>query len=224
MNITGFRADVSRWGLRKSVYKRAMQQLERLLHFRLFVINARPLDPNAPQDAIPEDCSARALHPQEAVRFACNPALEMSIDFINSACARGDLCFGYVEHAALVAYVWIGVHSAPAEDGLWVEFGAGHSYAYKALTLASHRGRHLQECLTHVSDRSLTSRGYLFNIDYIHTLNFPSIAADRRYGNRPIGYAGYVRWFGCTIPFRTPGLKAHSFRFVHRTLVDGVIR
>lgn len=224
MNITIFRTDVARWGLTKSIYMRVMRRLERLLRFRLFVIHARLLDPNAPHDVIPADCSVRALEQEEIEQFARNPELGMTSDFVSNACARGDLCFGYLERGVLVAYVWIGLQSTSAEDGMWVEFGPGHSYGYKALTLASHRGRHLQERLVHLSDRTLTSRGYLYNIDYIHTLNFPSIVADRRYGNRPIGYAGYLNWFGRTIPFRTPGVKARGFRFTHPPPVDGVPR
>jgi hypothetical protein len=213
MQFENFREDVRRWGLTKSLYLRVMRRLEKYLGFRLFVIHSRPLDPNAPQDVIPDDCSARVLEEQELVQFSRNPDLGLSEDFVAKASARGDVCFGYLERGSLVSYVWVGSKPTPAEVGLWVQFGEGHSYGYKALTLPSHRGRHLQECLTHLSDRWLTSHGYRYNIDYIHTLNLPSIVADRRYGNRPIGYAGYVRWFGRTLAFRTPGVKARGFRF-----------
>lgn len=211
--LDALRQDVSRWGLTKSLYIRVMRRLENHLRFRLFVIHTRPLDPNAPQDPLPADCSARVLDQKDLVRFSRNPDLGLSEAFIAKAWARGDACFGYLEHNELVAYTWVGTKPTPAEGGLWVRFNEGHSYGYKALTLPSHRGRHLQEPLIHLTDRWQTSRGLLYNIDYIRTVNLASIVANRRYGNRPIGYAGYLMWFGRTLPFRSPGVKARGFQF-----------
>ncbi len=205
--------DTRRWGLTRSLYVRVMRLLEKVFRFRLFVIHTRPLDPNAPQDVIRIDCSARVIDEKELVQFSQSPELGLSEDFIAKASARGDVCFGYLERNALVAYTWVGTKPTPAEGGLWVQFGEGYSYGYKALTLPSHRGLHLQETLVHLTDRWQTSRGLRYNIDYIHTLNLPSIAANRRYGNRPIGYAGYIVWFGRTLPFRSCGVKARRFRF-----------
>lgn len=213
MQFENLRQDIRRWGLTKSLYLRVMRRLEKYLSFRLFVVSTRAFDPSAPHDVIPDDCAVRVLREQELVQLSRNPELDLSQDFIAKASARGDICFGYLERGALVSYCWAGHKPTPAEAGLWVRFGEGHSYGYKALTLASHRGRHLQECLMHLADRWLTSHGYRYNINYIHGLNLPSIVANRRYGDQPIGYVGYVRWFGRTFPFRSPGVKAGGFGF-----------
>jgi hypothetical protein len=37
--------------------------------------------------------------------------------------------------------------------------------------------------------------------------NFASIGVADFLGRRRIGYAGYVKWFGRSIPFRTPAVK-----------------
>jgi hypothetical protein len=211
--MANLRQDIRRWGANKALYVRTMRRLEKYLRFRLFVIHTRTLDPNAPRDAIPSGCEARVLDSEELLHFSHDPALGLSSDFVAKAAARRDVCFGYLEQGMLVAYTWVGTQSTPAEEGLWVRFGERYSYGYKALTLASHRGRHLQECLVHLTDRWQTARGLLYNIDYIHTLNLPSIVANRRYGNRPLGYAGYLMWFGRKIPFRTPAVAARGFGF-----------
>jgi hypothetical protein len=213
MAIENLRQDMRRWGATKALYVRGMRRLEKYLRFRLFVIHSRPLDPSAPQDAVPPGCEARVVDQYELMQFSHEPALGLSKDFIEKSAARGDVCFGYLERGMLVAYTWVGTQPTPAEGGLWVRFGERHSYGYKALTLASHRGRHLQECLVHLTDRWQTARGLLYNIDYIDTMNLASIVANRRYGNRPIGYAGYWMWFGRKIPFRTPGVAARGFEF-----------
>ena len=213
MSFENLRADIRRWGVVKSVYLRVMRRAEKFLRFRLFVVHARALDPDAPEDELPPGCSTRLILEPELIEFSRDPMLSLSPDSIRKAIARGDLCFGYLERGKLVSYTWIATKPTPAEAGLWVRFSDGHSYGYKGLTLPSHRGRHLPECLVHLTDRWQTAHGCRYNIDYIHTLNLPSIAADRRYGNRPIGYAGYVRGFRRVIPFRSRGAKARGFEF-----------
>ncbi len=222
MPFDNLRDDVRRWGIVKSVYVRVMRLAETCLRFRLFVVHARELNPAAPEDDLPPGCVARVMLESELIEFSRDPMLGLSADSIRRAIARGDVCFGYLERGKLVSYTWVATQPTPAEAGLWVRFGDGHSYGYKALTLPSHRGRHLLECLVHLTDRWQTSHGCRYNIDYIHTGNLPSIVADRRYGNRPIGYAGYVRGFRRVIPFRTRGAKARGFEFFvpSRAIID----
>ena len=160
------------------------------------------------------------LEKDELVELCRDPSLDLSESFIAQACARGDACFGYLHGRALVAYMWIGMKPMPAEAGLWVHFGDEYSYSYKAFTLPSHRGRHLQECLVHLADPWRTSQGSRYNIGHIDTLNFASIVADRRYGNRAVGYAGYIRWFGRAVAFNSPGAKACGFGFVSPTAAE----
>ena len=213
MPFDRLKEDVQRWGFAKSLYIRVMRRLQEWLRFRLFVVHTRLLDPDAPRNPIPEDCSVRVLDEHELQEFSRNPELGLSDAFISAASARGDVCFGYLERDDLVAYTWVANKTAPAEDGFWVLFRPEYSYGYKALTLPSHRGQHLQEHIVHLTDRWQTAHGRRYNIDYIDTLNLASIAADRRYGNRPVGYAGYLRWFGSRVPFHSPGVRAHRFSF-----------
>ena len=208
-----FRDDVRRWGIAAAVYARVMPHLQRLLSFQLFVVHARPLDPNAPISVLPPDCRVDVLDAQALLRYAANPALGMSPSFVAEALARGALCFGYLERDALVSYVWIGVRPTATASGLWVEFASNDSYAYKAFTLPSRRGRRLQQHLSNASDRHLTALGYRYNIDYVDTHNLASIAADRAHGNRAIGYAGFLRGCGRIGPFHSPGVAARGFRF-----------
>ena len=192
---------------------RVMHRLERYAGFHLFVIQSRALNPDPPDDCVPDGCSVRVLTQSELIQFSRNPELSLDRESIVKALARGDVCVGYVDHGELVAYLWGGRAATPAEAGLWVRFGDGYSYGYKALTVPSHQGRHLQERLIHVKDRWLTAHGSRYNINHIRTDNFPSIVADRRYGNRPVGYAGYVKWFGRVWTFHSPAVKARGFRF-----------
>ena len=192
---------------------RVARCLERYAGIHLFVVHTRPLNAEIGEPVVPAGCSVRLMAEDELIESAArNPELGLQAESIVDALARGDICVGYIDQGALVSYTWIGMAAMPMEAGLWIRFGEGYSYGYKALTLPSHRGRHLQESLIHVSDPWLTAHGYRYNMDYIRTDNFASIVADRRYGNRPVGYAGYVKCRGRTWPFHSPGVKARGFR------------
>ncbi len=214
--IDNVREDIRRWGVIKALYVRVMWRLQKYLGFRLFVVHSRVLTGDVPDDDIPDGSSVRMLGEDELTEFSRDPSLGLSASFVAGARARGDVCFGYLERGLLVSYEWIGTKPTPAEAGLWVRFGEGYSYSYKAFTVPAHRGRRLQQRLVHRSEHWRISQGSRYNIGYIDTRNLASIAADRRYGNRPVGYAGYLNWFGRVVPFRTPGAKARGFRFFER--------
>jgi hypothetical protein len=217
MGLQTFVEDVRRWGFARATFVRVMRRIERLLRFRTFVIHARALDPTILPDRIPDGASIRVLTEAELLHFASDPSLDMTHASIKASCARGDVCFGYVEGQTLVSYSWYSTAPTRAEPGLWVRFAEGYSYSYKSFTLPSHRGRHLQHILLRAAEASRTAQGLRYNVDYIHVLNLPSITADRRYGNRPIGYAVIARWFGNIYPFHSPGAKRHGFAFVTRS-------
>jgi len=213
MRFENFKEDVSRWGLRKALFVRLMRRVENYLRFRIFVIHSRTLDANVALDEVPEGAVARLLTEHELLEFARDPQLDLASDSIRTSSARGDICFGYVDQGMLVAYSWYATRATRAEMGLWVRFPDGFSYGYKSFTRPSYRGRHLQECLTHLAERRRIELGARYNIGYIDVLNLSSIKADRRYGNRPVGYAGYARWFGRLRVFHSPGARKCGFEF-----------
>ena len=106
------------------------------------------------------------------------------------------------------------------EAGLWVRVPPNYSYAYKALTLNSHRGRHLQQQLTIANDRALVGKGLTNNIEYIAIYNFPQRTASARYGNRTIGFAGYFRLKGRARPFHSSAVRAVGFQFFNPRITD----
>lgn len=208
-----FAENQKRWGLTKALYVAVMDRLAATLGINAFLINARPLNPNPPVTDIPPDDEIRYLRYEELSSVCANADLEMSEAMARSAMNRGDRCIGYFEDGRLVSYFWCGFNATPAEAGLWVRIPKGYAYAYKALTLASHRGRRLQNLLTHESERWLSLNGYRFNIEYIATHNFAQRRASRRYGNRTVGVAGYARICARVFPFRTPSVKRLHFEF-----------
>jgi len=188
--------------------------LGRVIGLRLFVINSRLLDPDAKVEEQPVDHQVRRMTVEDHPRVVSNEALGISQSFLHAALDRGDVCIGYFVSGELVSYFWCGFSQVPANPDLLVQVPRGYSYAYKAMTLASYRGQHLQEVLTRANDKLLVRDGFSHNIEYIEVVNFPQRRASIRYGNRTIGWAGFFqngnrRWI-----FHTPGVKAIGFAFL----------
>jgi hypothetical protein len=64
-----------------------------------------------------------------------------------------------------------------------------------------------------LADAYLLRRGYTFEVGYMEIDNFASIGVANFLGRRRIGYAGYMKWFGRSIPFRTPAVKKIGAEF-----------
>jgi hypothetical protein len=151
--------------------------------------------------------SLRVVQPEELLKAADDPELEMSHDFVRCALARGDMAFGAFEGDRLVGYTWRTFTAAAYADGLWVRVERPYQYSYKGFTRAAYRGRHIHVGITLLADIHLMERGYTGEIGLINLTNFTSIGVAKYKGRRTIAHAGYVKWFGRRILFSTPGAK-----------------
>jgi len=96
---------------------------------------------------------------------------------------------------------------------LWVKVDPPYHYAYKAFTLPAYRGQRIHIAVSHLSDDYFLERGYTAEVGFSEISNFPSIAAADFLGRRRVGFAGYVKWCGRAVPFRTAGVKRIGFEF-----------
>jgi hypothetical protein len=149
----------------------------------------------------------RIVPPEELLKAAGDPDLDLGLDFVRDALARGDMAFGAFERDRLVGYTWRTFTAAPDRDGLWARVSHPYQYSYKAFTRPSYRRKRIHVAITFVADAYLLRRGYMFEVGYMEIDNFASIGVADFLGRRRIGYAGYVKWFGRSIPFRTPAVK-----------------
>ena len=163
--------------------------------------------------------------PPQLLDAANDPALDMESGFVRAALARGDVAFGAVDGDQLIAYVWRPFGAAPDADGLWVKVDPPYHYAYKAFTLPAYRGKRIHIALSYLSDDYFLERGYTAEVGFSEISNFPGIAAADFVGRKRVGFAGYVKWFGRAVPFRTPGVKRVGFElFEPRPTDDRLFR
>ena len=207
-----WRKDLERWGVVRFLHIRAMTFLRRWL--TLCRVHVRKLDAAAPMPELKAPFTARIATKDDLLEAARDPAMGMQASAIEAALERGDMCGAVFDGDRMVAYTWRSFTTAPHADGLWVTFARPYRYGYKALTRPEYRGMHLQDAAVVVTEAACIERGYTHGVSFVESHNYPSITQDNRRGNRLVGWAGYVKLFGRVYPFRTPGAKRHTFRFV----------
>ena len=200
-------ADVVHWGWKRSAFIRFISMLRRYAGLHIYRINLRALVRQSSEPHLPSGIAVRIAAPDELLKATDDPELDLDLDFVRDALARGDMAFGAFEEDRLVGYTWRTFSAAPDRDGLWARVRHPYQYSYKAFTRPSHRRKRIHVAITFFADTYLLERGYTFEVGYMEIDNFASIGVADCLGRRKIGYAGYVKWFGRCIPFRTPAVK-----------------
>ncbi len=205
--FVNLRRDVKGWGWKRSLLIRFISMLRRYAGLHIYRINVRPLGSPSSEPSLPSGITVRIVPPLELLKAAREPDLDLDLDFVRDALARGDMAFGAFEGDRLVGYTWRTFTAAPDRDGLWARVSHPYQYSFKAFTRPSHRRKRIHVAITSFADAYLLRRGYAFEVGYLEIDNFASIGLADFMGRRKIGYAGYVNWFGRSIPFRTPAVK-----------------
>lgn len=145
---------------------------------------------------------------------AAGHASGLSQAFLDQAEARGDVCIAAFDRDEIVAYVWRSFSQAPHDDRVSVQVQAPYWYTYKMHTMPAYRGQRLAGLLTRYGDQVCHREGLKAGVGFVETHNYASLNANRHAGARAVGIAGYLWLFGRALPFRTPGVVRHTFRFV----------
>lgn len=194
------------------MHERLAGALARHAGLRAFVFFRRALDPATPA-RVPGGVQVRMLEQRDLARVCHRPELELSAEKVAAAYTRGDLCAGAYDSDELVAYCWFAFAPAPHLDGVWADFHRQAVWIYKSLVLPSHRGRGIAPALYRFTDPPCIERGRNFSICCIESHNRPSIAAIRRAGYDPAGYAGYLRRGRKVLPVTSPAARRMEVRF-----------
>jgi len=208
-----FRSNVDHYGWMRTFFKTAIWGAERYLGIHIFVVRVRPMEHMPSLPCTLPSIDFRLIQKDELLGASSDSELGLDLDFVQSAIERGDLAFGAFDESRLVSYVWRSVKSAPHEKNVWVDVDRPYCYAYKSFTRQSHRGCRLSPSVHLASDAYMFKKGYTHRIGFVSIINFPSLAAGKHMGSNPIGYAGYLSWFGRRLFFATRAVKNTGFEF-----------
>ena len=207
MDLASLRADWKRWGAARAVFRRVMRILDRYAGFHLACVFARPLTSSYTPALTDPRISIRLAQPEELYKAAEDPELELDPDFIREALASGGAAFAAFDGDTMVGHIWRTSTAVPHADGLWVRVAPPYGYGYKTLVRESHRGKGIAIALSFVSDAYGRERGYIGTVGFVEVTNYPSLSVERAKCCRPVGYVGYVTWFGHSFPFRSRGAR-----------------
>jgi hypothetical protein len=202
---------IRQWGFFRFLYDCAMSRARPWL--MLCQVELRSLHPDPELPELPEGFEIRVATTAELIEAATDPVNDLNADWVRKAHQRGDICMAAFDGDQIACYVWRAFSPAPFEKGLWVHFSPEYPYSYKAYTRPDYRRRRLQHYASLSMERWMLERGYTHIISYIETHNYPSLTSSKKRGNRRVGLAGYLRLFGRTLPFRSPGARRHGFAF-----------
>lgn len=171
-------------------YVRVMSRLSRHARLRVFRVFDRALEHRS-FDAGPglEYC---VLDEAQALELCADPTLDLAQSKIQAAYARGDVCAGAFIKSELAGYCWFAFSAAPHMDSAWIDFPSQVVYTYKSYVRPACRGRGIAPALYRFADPSWLERGRRRAMICVESHNLASIAAARRAGFSPAGYAGYL--------------------------------
>ena len=185
-----------------------MGRLARHAGVRVFRVFARRLKAGA--ESADHDCR---LLSEEAVLALCSErSLDLAPGKVRAAYARGDLCVGAFSWGELIGYCWFAPSAAPHMDRAWIDFPQDVVYTYKSYVRPPCRGRGYAAAMYRFADRLWLERGRSSAILCVESHNFASVAAARRAGFSPAGYACYTA--GARLrAWRSGAAARHGLRF-----------
>jgi len=207
------KSDIEHFGLMRSLFNRIMRRVARHLGIHINVVRIRPMADTPDYPAMPPTISLQIISPETLLEACKDPELQLNHEFVQKAIERGDFAFGAFDGSKLVTYVWRAVASAPHTENLWVRVKRPFNYAYNSFTRPSHRGQRISPAVHLFSDEEMFRQGFTHRAGFVSIANSASLAAGKHMDVDPIGYAGYLSWFGRDIPFRTRAVRNIGFEF-----------
>jgi GNAT superfamily N-acetyltransferase len=172
------------------LYARLMAGLGRYAGLRIFRVFDRAL--GSPVPAVAGGLDYRLLDAREVLAHCDDASLELAHSKVRAAYARGDVCAGAFYGAQLAGYCWFAFSAAPHMDRAWLDFPSHVLYTYKSFVRPALRGRGIAAVLYPAADALAKERGREAAIICVEAHNGSSIAAARRGGFAPVGYAAYA--------------------------------
>lgn len=194
------------------LHRRVAGRLARHAGIRVYRFFARDLD----DGRVPPACAGldfRVMTEPEVLARANEPGLNLSPDKVRAALARGDVCAGAYDEGRLAGYCWFAYSPLPHLDGVWVSFGDEVGWTYKSLVRPSHRGRGIAPALYDFADRLGRQRGRKRAVICVESHNRASIAAARRSGHLPEGYAACLHRGQAVLSWCSPAVRRNGIRF-----------
>jgi len=156
--------------------------------------------------AAPSSWYRRAnVPPEELLRAAGDSDLDLSLDFVRDALARGDMAFGRVRRRSPGRLHVAHVHRCSRSQWPVARVSHPYQYSYKGFTRPSHRRKRIHVAITSFADAHLFGAAYKFEVGYTEIDNFAAVGVADFLGRRRIGYGDTYN--GSDAVFRSEHLR-----------------
>ena len=206
---------ISRHGVGGALYEAGVRALGAVADFRIL----RGVFVGYPESAFLKCPYDAKLIDERALReFARDARNEMSREFLGEALARGDQCYGIVDHGRLAAYGWYAFGPTPIGiPGVVLHYRRGYVYMYKGFTHPDYRGQRLHAVGMTRALAHYLATGYKGIVSYVESTNFDSLKSCFRMGYGVFGTVYLVKLPGGWRSLSTPGCAQYDFRLERST-------
>ncbi len=207
------------WGLKRALYWELMRLLSMVgirLHYvkvgsdMLQILGEEPIESPAGYDT-------RVVELAELLAYARSP--DLTVQFLEQAFGRGDVCAANFFEGQLVGFSFTGYTRARASDQLDVLIPAGFRYGYKAWTHPDHRRQNLSRLRGYVRRQTLPFERMQRSISFVETHNYASLLHSYRHPRERalhMGFCGWITLFGRQIPFNSRRTRWVGFEMIRR--------
>ena len=194
----------------------------RRIGVHLVVVNTRSLSHSLLSPNLPNGISIRRATLDDCLLACRDPEMGLQDTFVYWAFEQGAMCHAAFEetnsgsnlNTRMVSYAWRTQHHAPHTSNIRVHIGATHSYGFKAFTLPAFRGLGIYPAIAVAECTTCAGEGVTTGISFTDLHNSASLQADRKFGNRILGLAGYIQVGSRVYTFHDAAVKRTEFRFV----------
>lgn len=203
--LRGFRERRSQWGLRRALHWQCMNTLARFGGLRLsylFLGSGSGRWERMEQMDVPEGYEVRMVGLSDLRPFA-NSVADLSIDFLESAFSRKDICVASFFKGDLVGFSFRATQRAVLSEQLDIIIPEGFRYTYKTWINPDHRRRNLSQVQGYIRNRATQKDVGARGIWFVETHNYASrLHSYRHPRDRPInmGFIGWIALFGREFP------------------------
>ena len=182
------RSTESRFGVTRTVLGALLNGINLVCTLRIIrVIELLPawVDSAMTQPNTPYDC--RFLGQEELLRYTSDPENRLSEQFVRTALAKGDRCFGILDGETLASFGWYShCPTKIGRDGSF-EFPTEFVYMFHGYTRPAYRGQRLHSLGLARAVQAFGEEGYHGLVSLLEPTNWPSRASSYGMGFKPFG-------------------------------------
>ena len=211
--IVGYvRENIRKYGVRATLHDIECRVINKIAYFGVMEgMTVRLQDVKDPTFFEAQGFDARFVTADELAKFACEPACDISVDFLHKARARGDRCYALFDGELLAAYGWYSDLPTPIDEHFVLHFDRAYTYMYKGHTLPAYRGKRLHAVGMCRALRALTEEGKKGLISIVFSNNFASLHSVTRMGYRIFGEVYLFRAGNHCFAYSTNGCSNYDF-------------